>query len=62
MTPLLHSIEGRCPRGADALREQLRWMNAERAAGIQLSTAHRRTSVPPPLRHRAMPACRRVPR
>lgn len=30
MTPLLHSIEGRCPRGADALREQLRWMNAER--------------------------------
>lgn len=30
MTSLFHSIEGRQPHGADLLREQLRWMTAER--------------------------------
>ncbi|KAA0571905.1 hypothetical protein [Azospirillum sp. Sh1] len=30
MTSPLHSIEGQCPHGADLLREQLRWTNAER--------------------------------
>lgn len=30
MIPLLQSIEGRYPEGADVLREQLRWTNAER--------------------------------
>ncbi|MDR6773194.1 hypothetical protein [Azospirillum sp. BE72] len=30
MTALFHSIEGRCAHGADVLREQLRWTNAER--------------------------------
>ena len=30
MTPAFQSIEGRCPDGADVLREQLRWTTAER--------------------------------
>lgn len=30
MTTLFHSIDGRYPHGADMLREQLRWGDAER--------------------------------
>ncbi|CAO3355689.1 hypothetical protein [Azospirillum palustre] len=30
MTSLLHSIAGQSPLGADVLREQLRWTDAER--------------------------------
>ncbi|SMF89309.1 hypothetical protein SAMN02982917_6683 [Azospirillum oryzae] len=30
MTALFHSIDGRYPHGADVLREQLRWGDAER--------------------------------
>ncbi|WP_372400587.1 hypothetical protein ABMY26_36180 (plasmid) [Azospirillum sp. HJ39] len=30
MIPPFRSIEGRCPHGADVLREQVRWVDAER--------------------------------